>query len=1200
MTFNVGDTSQTITFNATQDDIDDDGESVVLAFGTLPSGVSAGITTQATVSITDDDDPQVSVSYGQAAYTVAEGGNQSMTVTLSADPERRVTIPIAATPQGDTTAADYSVPTSVTFNAGEMSQTITFNATQDDIDDDGESVVLAFGTLPSGVSAGITTQATVSITDDDDPQVSVSFGQAAYTVAEGGTQSVTVTLSADPERTVLIPLTATPQGDTTAADYSVPTSVTFNAGEMSQTITFNATQDDINDDGESVVLAFGTLPSGISAGTQATVSINDDDGAGVSVSEASLSINEGGSGTYTIVLDSQPTADVTVTINDPSGNTDVTAEPASLMFSSTDWNSPKTVTVNAGQDADAEDETVTVTHTVASTDSSYSGASVNTVVVRVIDDDDVPVSVSYGQVAYTVAEGGSQSMTVTLSADPERTVLIPLTATPQGDTTAADYSVPTSVTFNVGEMSQTITFNATQDDIDDDGESVVLAFGTLPSGVSAGTTTQATVSITDDDDPQVSVSFGQAAYTVAEGGTQSVTVTLSADPERTVLIPLTATPQGDTTAADYSVPTSVTFNVGDTSQTITFNATQDADDDDGESVVLAFGTTLLPAVSLGTNAQATVSITDDDDPQVSVSYGQATYTVAEGESQSMTVTLSADPERTVLIPLTATPQGDTTAADYSVPTSVTFNAGDTSQTITFNATQDADDDDGESVVLVFGTLPSGVSAGTTTQATVSITDDDDPQVAVSFGQAAYTVAEGGSQSMTVTLSADPERTVLIPLTAMPQGDATAADYSVPTSVTFNAGEMSQTITFNATQDDIDDDGESVVLAFGTLPSGISAGTQATVSINDDDGAGVSLFEASLIINEGGSGTYTIVLDSQPTADVTVTINDPSGNTDVTAEPASLTFSSTDWSLQKTVTVNAGQDADAEDETVTVTHTVASTDSSYSGASVNTVVVRVIDYDDVPVPVSVSFGQAAYTVAEGGTQSVTVTLSANPERTVFIPLTAMPQGDTTAADYSVPTSVTFNMGEMSQTITFNATQDADDDDGESVVLGFGTTLPPAVSLGTTTQATVSITDDDDPPVSFGASSDTVPDDVFDVGHLNVYWMDDDADGNVLWENSCTGSKSFRVIWAGPHADRGSDGNRRADEWAARISTNRGAGTVNYSFMESPGQRNYFEMNGTVNFEGPGSLSLNVRGRLGSSWGSWSPTSSLYCSEEAPPN
>ena len=106
--------------------------------------------------------------------------------------------------------------------------------------------------------------------------------------------------------------------------------LTFNAGEMSKSIHLQRQRmTSINDDGESVLLAFGTLPGGVSAGTTATttVSIDDDDGAGVSVSAAALTVGEGSSGTYTIVLDSEPTADVTVTINDPSGNTDVTAEP---------------------------------------------------------------------------------------------------------------------------------------------------------------------------------------------------------------------------------------------------------------------------------------------------------------------------------------------------------------------------------------------------------------------------------------------------------------------------------------------------------------------------------------------------------------------------------------------------------------------------------------------------------------------------------------------------------------------------------------------------------------------------------------------------------------------------------------------------------------------------------------------------------
>ena len=142
---------------------------------------------------------------------------------------------------------------------------------------------------------------------------------------------------------------------------------------------------------------------------------------------------------------------------------------------------------------------------------------------------------------------------------------VPLTHTAQDDTTAADYSgVPTSVTFESDETSQTFTFTAAADDADDDSDSVLLGFGALPDDVSAGATATSTVSITDDDVPcVVQVSYGASSYSVAEGGTVTVTVELSAAPEREVEVPITHTAQGDTTAADYSgVPTSVTFAVG--------------------------------------------------------------------------------------------------------------------------------------------------------------------------------------------------------------------------------------------------------------------------------------------------------------------------------------------------------------------------------------------------------------------------------------------------------------------------------------------------------------------------------------------------------------------------------------------------------------------------------------------------------------
>ena len=728
VTFAAGETSKSFSFTATADDVDDDGESVALNFGTLPEGVSAGTTDTATVNITDDDVPSVAVSFGQATYDVGEGSSETVTVTLDADPERDVTIPITAAGQGGTSNDDYSgVPESLTFASGETEQTFTFTAAADDVDDDGESVALSFGTLPEGVSAGTTATATVNITDDDVPSVTVSFDAASYPVNEGESVTVTVTLDADPERDVTVPLTATNQDGASDSDHSgVPAELTFAAGETSKSFSFTATADDVDDDGESVALSFGTLPEGVSAGTTATLSITDDD---------------------------------------------------------------------------------------------------------------VPsVAVSFEQATYDAVEGEGVTVTVELSADPERTVTIPLTATNQDGASDSDYSgVPAELTFASGETEQTFIFTAAADDENDDGESVALSFGTLPAGVSAGTT--ATVNITDDDVPSVTVSFGQATYDAAEGESVTVTVTLDADPEREVTIPITAAGQGGTSNDDYSgVPGSVFFGSSETEKSFTFTAAADDENDDGESVALSFGT-LPDGVSAGTTATATVNITDDDVPSVAVSFGQATYDAAEGESVTVTVTLDADPERTVTIPIAAADQGGASAADHSVvPASLTFASGEMEKSFTFTATADEVDDDGESVALSFGTLPAGVSAGTT--ATVNITDDDVPSVAVSFEQATYDAVEGEGVTVTVTLDADPERTVTVPLTATNQDGASDSDYSgVPAELTFVAGETSKSFSFDAAADDVDDDGESVALSFGTLPAGLSAAppNSATVTLMNVEG-----------------------------------------------------------------------------------------------------------------------------------------------------------------------------------------------------------------------------------------------------------------------------------------------------------------------------------------------------------------------------
>ena len=77
-------------------------------------------------------------------------------------------------------------------------------------------------------------------------------------------------------------------------------------------------------------------------------------------------------------------------------------------------------------------------------------------------------------------------------------------------------------------------------------------------------------------------------------------------------------------------------------------------------------------------------------------------------------------------------------------------------------------------------------------------------------------------------------------------------------------------------------------------------------------AGVTVSTTALTVTEQDptGDSYTVALDTEPTATVTVTVAGHAG-TDVTPNPATLTFTSTTWSTAQTVTVTAGDDADTD-------------------------------------------------------------------------------------------------------------------------------------------------------------------------------------------------------------------------------------------------------------------------------------------------
>ena len=1002
-----------------------------------------------------------------------DDGKVEFEVTISAASGATTTVDYATSDGTATAGEDYTATSStLTFPANSTSSlTISVQVTDDTIDEvEQETFTLTLSNTSGGELAGgmDTLSVTGTITDNDDPQVTVSFGESVYSAAEGGTVEVTVTLNTDPERSVTIPIASMPQGGAMAdADYSgVPTDVTIESGATSTSFTFTAAEDDIDDDGESVGLAFGTLPPGVSASSTSattTVNITDDDIAGVTVVPTLLTVTEGSTSTYTVVLDSEPSSNVAIEISGHSG-TDLTLSTTTLSFTSGNWSTAQTVTVTAGEDLDAAtDPDVVLLHTVTGA-AEYASVTADSVTVTITENDVSTLSVSNA----SAAEGdGSVVFEVTISAASGATTTVDY-ATSDGTANAGeDYTAASStLTFPANSTSSlTISVQVTDDTIDEDEQetfTLTLSNATVAELVGGESTLAATGTIIDNDDPQVTVGFGESAYSAAEGGTVEVTVTLNANPERSVTVPIVSTGQG-ASADDYSgVPADVTFQSGETEQSFTFTAAEDDIDDDGESVGLAFGT-LPPGVSASsTSATTTVSITDDDIAGVTVV--PTSLTVTEGSTTTYSVVLDTKPTADVTIEISGH-----SGTDVSVSTSTlafTAEYWNTAQRITVIAEEDVDAVADNAVVLSHAVTGTGEYQNVTADSvTVTIAENDVPTLFVGNASAAE---DDGNVVFEVTISAASDRPITVDYATSDRTATAGEDYTTASStLTFPANSTSSlTISVPVTDDTIDEvEQETFALTLSSVSGAELAGGEATLSAtgtivdNDSQAGKVTLLLSPSTIDESGTdnvSTVTASLGAAASATTTVAIS--------TAPTSAAWFN---LSVNRTLTIAAGDTTSTG--TVTIT---AVDDNDYTGNREVTVSgsasneVGVTDPDDVrltiteddDVPVNVSFERGLYSASEGSGVSVTVTLSAAPERNVQIPLIAMGQDGATTADYSVPAGVSFGVAETRKSFTFTAVDDSHGDGGESVELSFGT-LPPSVSDGATTTATVTISDND---------------------------------------------------------------------------------------------------------------------------------------------
>ena len=308
--------------------------------------------------------------------------------------------------------------------------------------------------------------------------------------------------------------------------------------------------------------------------------IVDDDSRGVAVAPTTVTVPEGGSSTYTVVLTSQPTGAVTVA---PSvgGSSDVTVSPAALTFATTAWSTAQTVTVTAAADDDADADEATVAHTVSGAD--YASETADDVAVMVTEDETPSTAVALTVAPSSVVENdGATSVTVTATLNEAPTTsATTLTVSVSADTAStADFAAVADfmLTIAAGRTSGTATFmlTPTGDGVDEENET--LALGGTADGL---TVTGTTLTIEDDDERGIEVV--PTTLGVDEGGSSTYTVVLTSQPTGPVTVTPSVTGSTDVTVS----PAGLTFAVASWAepQTMTVSAAQDDDAEADQATV---------------------------------------------------------------------------------------------------------------------------------------------------------------------------------------------------------------------------------------------------------------------------------------------------------------------------------------------------------------------------------------------------------------------------------------------------------------------------------------------------------------------------------------------------------------------------------------------------------------------------------------
>ena len=967
------DTPQTVTVTAVDDDVDNASDRTATVTHTV-SGYP-GVSTVGSVTVTVNDDDTAGVTVSEKALSVAEADDTSTTgtaehqatytVVLDTDPGGGTTVTV--TPASSATGTATVSPSSLSFTGGASGtwgtpQTVTVSGVNDDLDNAGDRRTATVTHTVDGYP-GVAAAGSVTVTvNDDDGVPALTFGGA--TIAD---QSYTYDVAVD----VTLPVAT---GSDSTITYSLegvlPTGLTFNPSTrkitgtptvgMSKTrYAYTAT-----DGTKSATLKFNIAARGAFGATVPEVSVVLD----------STTVPEGGTTLVHYVLTDLPvktgsttTDRVTVTLSSSDANV-ATLNPTTLEFFESDWNVSRPVTVTGVEDKVTGNRNVTINTAVSAPDTNYANRTVPAFGLTVVDNDvtrtpEITIAADRAQ----VTEGDSATFTLTASSAPGSNLSVSVNVTTTGDFGLGSNTGARTVTIPANATTAAYTLTTTGDNTPESNGSVTVELQT-GTGYTLGATSSASVAVTDDDD--LAPTFGNqtiAGQTWTRYSTVDVTLPAATGGDGTLTYALTGTlPAGltfDATARKIAGKPTATHAATHYTYTVT-----DADASNPDSASLTFTIAVNappPGVTLLETALTAAEADDTSTPNTAEH--QATYRVV----------LNTDPGAGATV--TVTPASSATGT-ATVSGALSFTGGasgtwDTPQTVTVTAVDDDVDNASDRTAIVTHTV-SGYP-GVTTVGSVTVTVNDDDTAGVTVSETALTVAEADDTSTsdtaehqatyTVVLDTDPGAGTTVTVTPASSATGTA---TVSGALSFTGGasgtwDEPQTVTVSGVDDDVDNAGDKRAATIDHTVSGYPGVTTAgsvTMTVTDDDTAGVTVSETALTVAEADDAdtnsvaehqaTYTVVLDTDPGPGTTVTVTPASSATGAaTVSPSSLSFTggaSGTWDEPQTVTVSGVND-DLENtgdtRAATITHTVG----GYPGVTTaGSVTVTVTDDDDSPL------------------------------------------------------------------------------------------------------------------------------------------------------------------------------------------------------------------------------------------------------------